>query len=128
MVRRGPQKNVENSCERQGVDLSTASRSPPGIIRRAWRPRAGPSAEPAGPVVAVDRSITDPQRLQGKMVAARPEGVPMIRWLDLTGRHLIFRPNQASKDHSLIPIELDDAVDDPILGQVVWSWSCFNAS
>jgi len=83
---------------------------------------------PAGSVVAVDRSVTDPQRLQGKMVAARPEGVPLIRWLDLTGRHLIFRPNQASRDHSLIPMELDDAADNPILGQVVWSWSCFNAS
>ena len=83
---------------------------------------------PAGSVVAVDRSVTDPHRLQGKMVAASPDGLPMIRWLDLSGRHLIFRPNQPSREHPLIPIELDDLAPSPILGQIVWSWSCFNAS
>jgi len=81
---------------------------------------------PAGSVVAVDRSITDPRLLQGKMVAAMPDGVPMIRWLDLSGRHLIFRPNQASRDHPMIPLEHDLAEPSPIVGQVVWSWSCFN--
>ncbi len=81
---------------------------------------------PAGSVVAVDRSVVDPHRLQGKMVAASPDGVPMIRWLDLTGRHLIFRPNLASRDHPLIPMEYDDTAPSPVLGQVVWSWSCFN--
>ena len=81
---------------------------------------------PAGSVVAVDRSITDPLRLQGKMVAANPDGIPIIRWLDLSGRHLIFRPNQASREHPLIPMELDDTAPSPILGQIVWSWSCFN--
>ena len=83
---------------------------------------------PAGSVVAVDRSITDPQRLQGKMVAAKFDGSTMIRWLDLSGRHLIFRPNQVSRDHPLIPMELGDSIPNPILGQIVWSWSCFNAS
>ena len=83
---------------------------------------------PAGSVVAVDRSITDPQRLQGKMVAACPDGVTMVRWLDLSGRHLIFRPNQATREHPLIPFELDEHAPNPILGQIVWSWSCFNAS
>ena len=82
---------------------------------------------PAGSVVAVDRSITDPRRLQGKMVAARPDGDPIIRWLDIAGRHLIFRPNQPSREHPLIPTELDDSAPGPVLGQVVWSWSCFNA-
>ena len=81
---------------------------------------------PAGSVVAVDRTITDPAQLQGKMVAAMPEGVPMIRWLDLSGRHLIFRPNQVSRDHPMIPLEIDPGGPAPILGQVVWSWSCFN--
>ena len=80
---------------------------------------------PAGSVVAVDRSITDPERLQGKMVAANPHGSTMIRWLDLSGRHLIFRPNQASRDHPLIPMELVESGINPILGQIVWSWSCF---
>ncbi len=82
---------------------------------------------PAGSVVAIDLSITDPQSLQGKMVAANPNGFPMIRWLDLSGRHLILRPNQPSREYPLVPMELDDSVN-PILGQIVWSWSCFNAS
>ena len=43
---------------------------------------------PAGSIVAVDRSITDPRKLHGQMVAARPKGVPMIRWLDVSGRHV----------------------------------------
>ncbi len=83
---------------------------------------------PAGSVVAVDRSIVDVHRLQGKMVAASPDGVPMIRWLELTGRHLIFRPNVPSREHPLIPMEYDESAPTPVLGQVVWSWSCFNAS
>jgi hypothetical protein len=83
---------------------------------------------PSGSVVAVDRSMTDPLRLQGKMVAASPDGVPMIRWLDISGRHLIFRPNLPSREHPLIPMELDESAEGPILGQVVWSWSCFNAT
>jgi Peptidase S24-like len=81
---------------------------------------------PAGSVVAVDRTLTDCQRLQGKMVAASPHGTPIVRWLDISGRHLIFRPNQTSRDHPLIPMELDDSAESQILGQVVWSWSCFN--
>jgi hypothetical protein len=83
---------------------------------------------PARSVVAVDRSSIDPQRLQGKMVAANLDGSPMVRWLDLSGRHLIFRPNQASRDHPLIPMELGDSVPNPILGQIVWSWSCFTST
>jgi len=81
---------------------------------------------PAGSVVAVDRSLTDPQRLQGKMVAAMPDNNPVIRWLDISGKHLIFRPNQQSRDHPLIPLEYDANLPSTILGQVVWSWSCFN--
>ncbi len=82
---------------------------------------------PAGSVVAVDRAVTDPDRLQGRMVAAISEGVPMIRWLDVSGRHLILRPNQPSREHPLIPVELDSGqAQGLILGQVVWSWSCFN--
>ena len=82
---------------------------------------------PAGSVVAVDRSLTDPQRLQGKMVAAMPDKVPIIRWLDLSGKHLIFRPNQQSREHPLIPLEYNPDDPNAILGQVVWSWSCFNS-
>jgi hypothetical protein len=82
---------------------------------------------PAGSVVAIDRSITDPRQLQGRMVAACPEGKPLIRWLDLSERHLILRPNQLSREHPLIPIELEGPERHLIIGQVVWSWSRFGA-
>jgi hypothetical protein len=81
---------------------------------------------PAGSIVAVDRSVTDPARLHGRIVAARPDGVPMIRWLDLSGRHVILRPNNAGRDFSLIPVELGEPGSQIIIGQVVWSWSRFN--
>jgi len=82
---------------------------------------------PAGSIVAVDRTVTDPRQLNGKIVAAHPDGVPMIRWLDLSGRHLILRPNnQNGKSFPLIPVALDDHTTEPIVGQVVWSWSRFS--
>lgn len=81
---------------------------------------------PAGSVVAIDRSETDIQALHGRMVAARPDGHPVIRWLDLSSRHMILRPNQPSPEHPLIPIELNGHSLDLILGQVVWSWSRFS--
>ncbi|WP_422930646.1 XRE family transcriptional regulator [Singulisphaera sp. PoT] len=83
---------------------------------------------PEGSVVAIDRTVTDPAQLQGKMVAACPDGAPMIRWLDVTGRHLILRPNQPSRENPLIPIELEGQIRDLIIGQVVWSWSRFSES
>jgi hypothetical protein len=52
----------------------------------------------------------------------------MIRWLDFSGRHLILRPNQQSREFPLIPVELDAIPSGLILGQVVWSWSCFNGA
>ncbi len=84
-----------------------------------------------GSVVAVDRSVTDPAQLQGKLVAAwpDPDRSPMIRWLEVSGRHLILRPNQPSADHPLIPVPRADGGDlTAILGQVVWSWSRFGES
>ena len=84
---------------------------------------------PQGSVVAVDRSIAEPQKLQGKMVAANLDGTPQIRWLDITGRHMIFRPNhQNTREFPLVPMELDELEGSPILGQVVWSWSCFGVN
>ena len=81
---------------------------------------------PAGSIVAIDRSITDPRRLHGQIVAARPDGVPMIRWLDVSGRHVILRPNQSGgREFPLIPVEYDEADGELIIGQVVWSWSRF---
>lgn len=80
-----------------------------------------------GSVVAVDRSLRDPQHLHGKLVAAAPEGEPMIRWLEISGHHLILRPNQPSRDFPMIPVNLGDPENrSMILGQVVWSWSRFN--
>ena len=80
---------------------------------------------PAGSIVAIDRSITDPRKLHGQIVAARPDNVPMIRWLDLSGRHVILRPNQTNgREFPLIPVDFDRA-DQLIIGQVVWSWSRF---
>jgi hypothetical protein len=81
---------------------------------------------PAGSIVAVDRAVTDPLKLHGQIVAAQPEGVPMIRWLDVSGRHIILRPNQQNaKEFPLIPIEYTDRKPQLIIGQVVWSWSRF---
>lgn len=81
---------------------------------------------PAGSIVALDRSVTDPIKLHGQIVGANPGGVPMIRWLDLHGRHIILRPNHASKEYPLIPVEFDERGSQVILGQVVWSWSRFS--
>jgi SOS-response transcriptional repressor LexA len=81
---------------------------------------------PVGSIVAVDRSVTDPRKLHGQIVAARPSGMPMVRWLDVSGRHVILRPNnQSSRDFPLIPIEYDEQATRLIIGQVVWSWSRF---
>jgi transcriptional regulator with XRE-family HTH domain len=83
---------------------------------------------PSGSIVAVDRSVTDLPALQGRLVAACPEREPLIRWLDISGRHLILRPNLPSKDHPLIPVEIDGHSEKLIIGQVVWSWSRFSHS
>ncbi len=81
----------------------------------------------AGSVVAIDRAVTDPEVLQGKLVAANPDGRPMIRWLEVSGKHLILRPNFVSAEYPTIPIPRDEAAGHaPILGQVVWSWSRFS--
>lgn len=81
---------------------------------------------PAGSIVAIDRSIVEPSHLNGQIVAACPDGVPMIRWLEISGRHLILRPNQPTREFPLIPVEFDDRGPSVLLGQVVWSWSRFS--
>ena len=83
---------------------------------------------PAGSIVAIDLTQYDPRLLQGRIVVVRPEpgGTPMIRWLEISGKHLILRPNQPSRNHPLIPIEISSIRDDLIIGQVVWSWSRFS--
>ena len=82
---------------------------------------------PAGSIAAIDLTHYDPRLLQGRIVVVRPEpgGTPLIRWLEISGKHLILRPNQPSSNHPLIPIEMSSIRDDLIIGQVVWSWSRF---
>jgi SOS-response transcriptional repressor LexA len=81
---------------------------------------------PSGSVAAIDRAIRDPHALQGKLVAASPDGgAPLIRWLEISGRHLILRPNQPTREHPIVPVELDEVPGNRIIGQVVWSWSRF---
>jgi SOS-response transcriptional repressor LexA len=79
-----------------------------------------------GSIVAIDRSLTDPAQLHGRIVAACPDGAPMIRWLEVSGRHVILRPNQQGRDYPLIPIDTGDPAAAFVIGQVVWSWSRFS--
>lgn len=81
---------------------------------------------PVGSIAAIDRSQTDPVKLHGRIVAACPEGTPMIRWLEVSGRHLILRANQQGREFPLVPVDLEDPGAIHILGQVVWSWSWFS--
>lgn len=78
---------------------------------------------PAGSVAAVDRSVTDPRELQGKIVVANPEGAPLIRWLEISGRHTILRPNLPGRDRPMIPFEIQPQGPSPIVGQVICSWN-----
>jgi hypothetical protein len=80
---------------------------------------------PVGSVVAIDRAARDISRLTGRLVAACESGRGMIRWLELSGRHLILRPSVPSREFPLIPIAFEGHTSAAILGQVVWSWSQF---
>ncbi len=80
----------------------------------------------SGSIVAIDRSVTHPRALQGKIVAACVDGQPMIRWLDLSGQHLILRPNQMGGAFPLVSVDLERADPSVLLGRVVWSWSRFD--
>lgn len=83
---------------------------------------------PAGSVAAIDRSMVDPLQLHGRIVAACPDEMPMIRWLEVSGRHMILRPNQQGREFPLVPVDLEDSGSVLIIGQVVWSWSRFSDS
>ncbi|MFO0887881.1 MAG: S24 family peptidase [Isosphaeraceae bacterium] len=80
---------------------------------------------PMGSIVAVDRSLTDPVRLSGQIVAASPEGTPMIRLLEVSGRHLILRPSSPSRDFPMVPVQIEANRPSRIIGRVAWSWSRF---
>jgi SOS-response transcriptional repressor LexA len=81
---------------------------------------------PAGSIAAIDRSKINPTQLHGRIVAACPQGKPMIRWLDVSGRHMILRPNVPSREFPLISLAIDEDTPSAIIGQVVWSWSRFS--
>jgi hypothetical protein len=76
-----------------------------------------------GSIAAIDTSVTDPRRLQGRLVAARPDGRPLVRWLDLSGRHMIFKPNRPAREFPIIPLELESGGPSVIMGQVVFTWN-----
>ena len=79
--------------------------------------------------MAVDRSVKDPFKLSGQIAAVQPDDQePMIRWLDISGRHVILRPNQNGKEFPLIPIEYDPKNKHMIIGKVVWAWSRFGSN
>jgi hypothetical protein len=80
---------------------------------------------PEGSIVAIDRTERDPTSLQGRIVAARHEGRLLIRWLDVSGRHVILRPNHPGRDHPLVAVDVDEQPADFLVGRVVWSWSRF---
>jgi hypothetical protein len=81
---------------------------------------------PRGSVVAIDRAVKDPRQLQGKIVAGCVDGQPMIRWLEISGRHLILRPSQQTSDTPMVALELNEKDSSSIVGPVVWSWSHFS--
>ncbi len=81
---------------------------------------------PQGSIVAVDRSVRDPRKLQGRIVAAIHDHKAMIRWLEISGQHLLFRPNKPSAAHSIIPVSYGEESTTPVVGHVVWSWSRFS--
>jgi len=84
---------------------------------------------PLGSFLAIDRSMRQPDQLEGRIVAARVEGRVVIRWLERSGRHVILRPNQTGNDIPTLALELEEPSEEafePILGRVVWSWSRFD--
>jgi Peptidase S24-like len=80
---------------------------------------------PVGSIIAIDRTTREPQTLEGRIVVALAEGQVVVRWLEMSGRHLILRPNHAGTSHSTVALEYVPGDNSPVLGQVVWSWSKF---
>ena len=71
--------------------------NPPQTVGRA-ADRRRDAPDPADRLGRGHRPVDAPTRpsSRARIVAACPEGVPMIRWLDVSGRHLILRPEPAT--------------------------------
>jgi hypothetical protein len=80
---------------------------------------------PGGSVVAIDRSQAGPVQLHGRIVAARLNGAPTIRWLEISGGFQVFRPNQPHRDFPMVPVPIDAGGPSPIIGKVVCSWNVY---
>jgi hypothetical protein len=80
---------------------------------------------PAGSLAVIDLTYHDPRALAGRIVAARPEGQPVLRWLDVSGRHVILRPNQPDRDHPVLAFQADGVGPELILGVVIAAYSHF---
>jgi len=91
-----------------------------GKDQRALRVK-GDSMTPSlndGDIIGVDVSgTTRPDRLRGKIIAARLEGGVTIKRLDMDDDHWILLPD--NKEHQ--PIIIDKGVD-AIIGPVMWTW------
>ncbi len=112
------------------------------MIFRHWLPNPGSTVAvkleddamhpilPAGSIVAIDRSLRNPDHLEGRMVAVRLEDRVMIRWLEVSGRHLILKPNRNIPGVATLALEPRESEAEggssAILGQVIWSWSRFS--
>lgn len=78
---------------------------------------AGDSMEPIlkdGYLVAVDASVTDPRRLEGKMTVALVDEGVTIKWLERIGSQWVLTPE--NKAHPQRPLGRDDR----IIGRVAW--------
>lgn len=80
---------------------------------------------PTGSIIAIDRTPTDLEDLHGRIAALRIEDRVVVRWVEVSARHLIARSNGSSRQYPPLALELDPATKSPIIGQVVWSWSKF---
>jgi hypothetical protein len=49
----------------------------------------------------------------------------MIRWIEVSGRHAILRPNHVGGESPMIPFEIPRKGPSPIIGPVVCSWNRF---
>ena len=102
------------------------------LIHQSWCKRPedyvcvrlkGDSMEPVlpdGSIVAVHLKSRSPQRLTGKLVAARHEGGVAVKELARAGDHWVLL--SYNKEHG--PIVLDPLGEEsPIIGKVAWWWA-----